>query len=217
MFFTKKTCYKANGVIFTPRALAPRIQAPVGYSVPEYIDGLSYFTPVDNQLENPWCLAYATCALIERRNWQLTGICKQLNPEPLYIESKLNDGDPRPGTTVLSMIKAVRSLRYISEDTPLIYLDTADEYRFAVHKYGAAVCVFNITQGWNSCSRLNGMIGDDNVPLGGHAVCGGYYDKFSAGGPNQWGVGWGWQGYWRMTWEQFKQQFDSGFVFDIQE
>jgi len=215
--FIKKTNFKPSGVILDGTYRAPRFTLPAKYSVPSYIDGLSYFTPIDNQEAKPWCMAYSVCNFIERRQWQLTGVCTQLNPEPLYLEAKRLDGNNSPGTTAQSIIRATYNLRYVSPDTPVQYLDNAEEYRFALHKFGAAICLFLITEGWNSCSRTTGNIGDSELTLGGHAVCGGYYDNNTTGGPNEWGLGWGWNGFWRMTWAQFYKQFDSGFVFDIQE
>jgi hypothetical protein len=66
---------------------------------------------------------------------------------------------------------------------------------------------FEIDEGWNACSSVTGYIGHGGATLGGHAVLGCYYDGDGFGFENSWAKTWGRNGFGRMTWKQFDEQF----------
>ena len=106
-----------------------------------------------------------------------------------------------------------QDLGFLPTPAPIRTLTGRRDIQWALHRYRVALIGFDIDDNWNDAGR-NGWIGrrPDAENLGGHAVLACYYDAEGIGWQNSWGSRWGWEGFGRMTWQQFGEQFMYGVV-----
>lgn len=198
-------------------ATAPRVlRAPADWDVPERIDNSVYCPPLENQGQNPWCAAYSMAELLQASYWREFGARHDFPETRIYSGAKLLDGISGGGTTLDAVQMAVvgedYGVPYIPNLTNELVADLQDVI-YAVHKYGLVLVGLNITDGWRNLNR-DGSVGPGRLPLGGHAVLVSGYSMRdrTIWGPNWWGRGWGQEGYWRMTFDQFDQQLIYGYA-----
>lgn len=186
-----------------------------------YVDNMSGVLPPSDQGTTEECVAYALAGWIESYRWQELGIRQQIDPHQIYVEAKKLDGMPdQPGTSLEAGLDAASNLGLFKDlKRDSILQITARDVRRALHQYGYVLAAFAATKGWLTPSP-SGWIGPDETIISGHAVllCA-YDDAPNEGVPfiawqDNYGLSRGFNGFCRMTWEQFNQQFDHGLVWD---
>ena len=213
----KKTSFNGGGLVRENiLAVGRHLDVPENFTVPIYIDSRPYMLPTDDQGETSECAGYAMAAWIEVITWWNTNIAKQVDASLLYARAKEIDGCSYEGTTFEAIIASAKSLEMIGQDQEAHYLGNAEDVRFAMHKHRICMAGFAIDSNWNNVDDVTGYIGREQsaTRMGGHAVTICWYDKYSIGFQNSWGIVWGKRGFGRMTWEQFDKQFMYGVVLE---
>jgi hypothetical protein len=218
--FSKRTCFKAGGLLVdkpdlllaTTGADTSNLQAPL------YVDNRGLLLPADNQGDKPWCAAYTMATVIEIAKWKKTRERVTIDPAPIYVKAKLHDGNNDPGTYLDSVFVAARKLGLIPESASMRALRTRNDVKFAIREFEVCLLGLMITDGWNDVNLRTGYIGNGKQKLGGHAIAGCWYNDTPGardngiGIGNSWGLSWGVNGFGRLTWEQFDEQFMYGLV-----
>jgi len=206
-----KTNFKAGGLHIERHVVSedPRmnLMAPQNFSVPEYIDSRPYCLSASNQGSMPHCAGYATAGYIEVQEWKKTGIASQVDGDKIYRKAKEIDGSLESGTSLTAAITGAEMLGYLGAGLRQRTITTKRDVQFALHKHGVCIAGFQITRGWNDTSAKTGFIGESNEAIGGHGVLICWYDKIGPGIQNSWDLSWGVNGFGRMTWKQFDDQF----------
>lgn len=219
-------------VIFKPGLLPRNSQdrrflsasiAQESYILPSHIDRRPELLTTNNQKNTSECGGFAMAGWLEYYRWKYYGIAEQINPHLIYKEAKKLDGSPQtPGTTLEAVLQAAQNLNLISDiDTNSIReISNPIEVKQALHRYGVVLSAFNITDKW-IYAQSNGWIPEGGRLIGGHAVitCG-YSDVekpnyFSI--QNSWGANQGYNGFNRMTVEQFNDCFIYGLIWDFKK
>jgi hypothetical protein len=187
------------------------LKAPENFTVPEYIDSRPYCLPPSSQGQTPSCAGYATAGWIEVQNWKEKHHAEQVDGWGIYGEAKKIDGNMKSGTSLSAAIQGAKVLGLIDANAGIRIVRTKRDVQFAMHQDDVVIIGFEITRGWNNCLAVSGWIGGEKYKIGGHAVLGSWYmdcgDKEDGfGWQNSWAP-WGWQGFGRMSWEQFDDQF----------
>lgn len=217
---SKTTCFKAGG-LRTDRKDMTLATAGIdssGLQAPLYIDNRGLLLPADNQGNDPFCAAYTMATVIEVAKWKKNRIRETIDPAPIYAKAKLLDGNNEPGTYLDSVFLASQKLGLISPESKMRPLYNMNDVKFAIREFEICLLGFMITEGWNSVDKRSGFIGAQNGKLGGHAVTGCWYNDTPGasdngiGIGNSWGLGWGVNGFGRLTWKQFEEQFMYGLV-----
>jgi len=217
-----------GGCRINPAALRCGAKSDYGQAVPyPYCDRrgeLPY--SVENQGNEPRCVAEAICNAVEQIRWReervLPGDLDAM-VQPLYRRAKEIEGQPGDGTTLEAGLQAARDLALLPYPIELIHVESPMDARRAIAFDGGFVGAFMVDEGWYYASRLNGYVADGKEPLGGHAVWFNYYDLASFAGPNSWGEESGWRGtriggrlvgagYVRLSEKKFKDQFVYGYA-----
>ena len=216
--FAKKTCFKAGGLLLDKPDLTLASAAGPAGEAPLCVDNRSLLLKADDQGTTSQCAAYTMATVIEVALWKKTRERTTINPVPIYERAKQIDGNNVPGTYLDSVFKAAKELNLISQDATMTALRTKAEVKFAVRESEVCLLGFNITAGWNNVNKRTGFIGPDAAPLGGHAVVGCWYNDTPGardtgiGIGNSWSSKWGVNGFARITWAQFDEQFIHGIV-----
>lgn len=207
----------------TDRRFLSASLAGMGYVPPVQVDLRPQLLPSSDQGTTPKCAAYAMAGWIEFYNWKYKGIADQIDPDPIYARAKFIDGNSTPGTTLESVLQAAQDLGLIASSLiGNIRQVTAAGVQQAIHRYGAILAAFEITESWENATP-NGWIDMGGLGLGGHAVllCG-YsnivnppYDEPWYGFQNSWGEQQGWRGFNRVKHALFQQQFKHGLIWDF--
>ncbi|MEM4720696.1 MAG: hypothetical protein QXT73_01365 [Candidatus Methanomethylicaceae archaeon] len=212
----RKTSWVAGGLLGVTnakRSLALQLFEPRKWQAPEWIDNRPYCLPANDQGREPRCAAYAMACLIEARNWRLTHIPRQIDPEPIYRKAKELDGMPKQdGTTLEAVVQAAIELGLLPETTVYKEFKTFDEYCFALHAHGLVLLGFNISDRWYNCSAKTGWIASGGTFVGGHAVAGCWYSRIGqvgVGFQNSWG-NWGCNGFGRLILTDYERQIMGG-------
>ena len=212
MIFSRKTKFVGGGLI-NPYILCREVSSPDNFTNPAYVDGRPYCIEASNQGQTPHCAGYTAAGMKEVEHWKTTGIKQQRDGDLCYAEAKKIDGMPKvEGTSLYHAAVAGKSLGWFTGEPRMI----TNEFnlRWALHRHGCCMAGFQIDSNWNSVSK-GGWIGTKKnaTSLGGHAVLVCYYDKDGVGFQNSWGD-WGWGGFGRMTWTQFRATFMHGLVME---
>lgn len=207
--------HKAGGLRESKCKLGRSFAVPEAWEFPEYIDGRPYLLPADDQGRTSECAAYSTAGIEESLNWFKTGKRVSIDPHPLYLRAKELDGEPGEdtGTTLDSILKAARLMGYF-ERVNAYDINNDVDLRYALHKFPMALVGLKIHDGWNK-TPSDGRVPNGTRFLGGHALIACYYDRDGVEGVNSWGIRWGRNGFWRLTWKQYAEQFmdAKGFAF----
>jgi hypothetical protein len=190
-----------------------RVLTPATFRPPPRVGNWEYFLPPENQGPQPWCAAFAQCAILQAAAWRHPdyGYPVQFDEEKLYREAKKIDGDNEDGTSLESVIQASGNVFGAFNDIRSI---EADDIPWAIHQYGAAIVGLMIHESWNTPRKDDGLVTIGGRRLGGHAVDVSWYDleEQRVGGPNWWGMDWGEHGHWSMTMKDFASCFLAGYV-----
>jgi len=188
------------------------MKAPDNITLPDRIPGRPLCVPASDQGSTSQCAAYAMAAKIEKDNWAVTGIVKQIDPGPIYKKAKKIDGIDGEGTTLDAAFQACIDLRLLPYDTkPIIITDIVTARRY-LHRWGSVIVGLQIDEGWYS-AEPDGWIVPYGRPLGGHAV---HYIEYAAdyeqydAVDNSWGSAQGWRGFNRFTHKYFEKMFVYG-------
>lgn len=184
--------------------------------VPSWIDYTSQLLTASDQGQTSTCVAEAVCGLIEWDNWRTRHVYQQLDQMPLYHRAKLIDGMPGvEGTTLAAGIQAAQDIGYMQTlgADRIRNVATANEMEQALHSYGPVITAFQIDESWMSVGG-DGWIKGGGARLGGHAVVVCSYDRSEVvpffGLANSWSRRAGWDGFMRMSYDVFNDQFDGG-------
>jgi hypothetical protein len=200
------------------RFLAASLEPPSIYVVPTLIDLRPQLLPSNNQFSSSKCVAFAVAGWLEFYNWKYKGVAAQIDPNPIYAQAKKIDGEPGVlGTTLDAGIQAAQDLELISplSSDRIRYVSGAAEVQQALHRYGALLGAFAVTDLWGD-AKPDGWIPAGGVEIGYHAVllCG-----YSTITPpwfalqNSWGDQ-GWRGFNRLSPQSFEDHFSYGLVID---
>lgn len=196
-----------------PRRLRMRV-TPEQFRPPERVGNWEYFQAPENQGQNPWCAAYAECAILQASAWRsrMYGYPVNFDEAALYQGAKAIDGDTKDGTSLESVMDAARQLKNIAK-IEAVEADSDEDIPWIIHQFGAALVGMEIDEGWNHARTEDGLIQPWGNVLGGHAVIVSWYDKPQrrVGGANWWGAKWGMRGYWSMNMTDFAKQFVYGY------
>lgn len=170
--------------------------------------------PASDQGQTSQCAAYSLAGILESLKWRDTGEYHQIDPNPIYAGAKRIDGFKGEGTTLDAVLRSAISLGLMPKPKEVFAITDMLSFQRALHRYGFVHLAFNITEAW-SHPRPNGWLPEDgHLPqIGGHAVVGCAFDASPAGWvgiQNSWSGGIGWNGFMRMTKDQFKRQFLYG-------
>jgi hypothetical protein len=211
--------FKAGGLLKEPHLLSdlPTLSAPDEITIPRYVDSRPLCLSASNQGSSPHCAGYTMAGYLEIVNWKSTGIASQVDGDAIYAEAKTIDGSPgTDGTSLTAVFEAAKSLDLIDSGAAMRVVGTLREVQFALHRHGACLLGFDISDNWNSVGK-DGWIADHNNPLrlGGHAVLACYYvEGESVGIQNSWSADWGYKGFGRMTEKQFNDEIMYGVVIE---
>lgn len=217
--FLKRTYYKAGGLLVAkPDLTLATSVSTEGMQAPVYIDNRSLLLTADDQGQTSQCAAYSMATVIEVAKWKQGRMRKTIDPGPIYAEAKRIDGDDNEGTYLDSVFKASKNLGLIGPGSTMRALKTRNDVKFAIREHEVCLLGFMISDGWNEVNRRTGYIGLGRDKLGGHAVAGCWYNDIAGardigiGWGNSWSPSWGVNGFGRMTWAQFEEQFMYGLV-----
>lgn len=187
------------------------LQVPGDVTLPPYIDSKPFCIPASNQGNNPYCAAAAWAGYFEEKDYRINHIFKQIPFEPLYKRAKVRDGNDERGTTLTSAYLACVD-EGICKKQDFEVITTRPQLQFGLLTHDVVVAGFQINDNWNHTDTETGWIEQNGgSPLGGHAVLVCYWDEDGIGWQNSWG-GWGCNGFGRMNWNQFAEQFVYGVV-----
>ena len=162
-----------------------------------------YFKAAEDQGQNPYCVAYGVCHVMQAAFWRAFGYPIQFDEVTLYEDCKKVDGTPNtPGTQISVAIQLISTQceKYMAEPHKLASLTwkyDGDIIR-TIHRYGAAIVAFRTDDGWVSPRPADGLITLQGNPGGGHCQVADAYDLTCDHGgriflPNWWGKTWGCQ------------------------
>lgn len=193
------------------------LSAPATYRPPAEIDLRSQLLRASNQGASSKCAAYAMAGWLEFNNWKYIGSTEQIDPDPIYKRAKTIDEMPGlEGTSLQAVLQAAQDLDLMSDMAQDSIKEVAyePEVKQALHRHGVILSAFTATEFW-SAAQPDGWMKPDGKAIGGHAVIlagyseiDGYYSL-----QNSWGQDIGWQGFERMSPQQFRAEFQYGLVF----
>lgn len=209
--------YKA-GFCLKPKGFGrlPVLSASRKFFAPARVDCRDYMTPTEDQGDKPWCAAYAVANWAESMLWRRDDTFDQIKPEWIYAYAKEHDGMPDiEGTTLTAALEALRGSVFDRDVCKVkVVKPNRLAFKYAIHKFGAIVAGFNVSEKWYECTKDNCVIselGQENY--GGHAVivCG--YDWDGVYIQNSWGAkDWGNYGFAKIVWDVFEKQVVYGAV-----
>ncbi|MCQ2299937.1 MAG: C1 family peptidase [Bacteroidales bacterium] len=198
-------------------ATSEMLSASSRFIAPKVVDCRDYCTPTEDQGAKPWCAAYAAANWAENVLWRKTDTITQIDPTWIYSYAKSIDGDPKgDGTTLTAVLEALLNKGLFSRSVCRVRTISANRcaIKYTVHKFGAVLGGFNVTDEWYGCNKNDCVIrGERNRPMiGGHAVvlCG--YDQEGVWIQNSWAAGWGHYGFGKVTWDEVDRTFMYGSV-----
>lgn len=186
------------------------------FVAPKTIYNMDYNTRVEDQGEKPWCAAYAAAMFAENVLWRKYGKPPVVKEDWIYEYAKKHDGMPdMDGTTLVAAMSALLDGGLFNPSVCKVkVLNTPEQVKFAIHKFGVCIIGMQVTQEWYYCNREKPSIygQHEQIPLGGHAVtcCG--YDRSGFMILNSWGPKWGSDGFALVSHDCFKRQFVYGAV-----
>lgn len=212
-----------GGLIFKDSKLfraAPILETPEPFDCPQSIDNSAYCTPLENQGREPWCAAYSMNQLLQASYWREFHSKVDFPEDKTYARAKRIDRIDGDGTTLEAVMRAVNGQNVGLKVRPYLAYERINgvtDLLFSIHKYGIVMLGLNITQGWMNLKPY-GTIGDDDTPVGGHAVLASTYNLKGERlrGPNWWGPKWGVSGgFWDASFEQVRKQLMYGYAIRI--
>lgn len=218
MFGRKRTTFRGGGLKDdSVLSLSAPMRAPSDFAVPAYVDSRPYCLPANDQGNVPACVGFATAALCEITHWKTSHKPQQYDALGIYKKAKEIEGNTEEGTTFTFGVRAAQELGFLDKSLVVRRVTGKLNVQFALHKYGAVLAGFNVTDAWNRANVKNGFIGTpDGATRGGHAVILCWYDDKSVGWQNSWG-NWGAHGFGRCTWDQFSRMFIHAAVLEQKE
>lgn len=199
----------------------PRLSAATGFMAPKRVDLRDYCTQTEDQLDKPWCAAFAAAGWAENIMWRRNDRFDQIDPTWIYRYAKQIDGDPHgDGTTLTAVMQALLDKgngMFDKYRCPVkVIRNNGLALRYAIHKYGCVLGGFDISREWYNVSKERPFIENTAYEggLGGHAVliCG--YDREGVWLQNSWGWKWGEYGFARISWPCWNHQWIYGAVLD---
>ena len=218
-----KTDYKKRfvpGALKLPKTLKKKtaFSAAKNFEAPKELILTGYCTPADDQGDKPWCAAYAAANYAENLLWRKRGYKKEIDPAPLYQYAKTIDGDPDgDGTYLECTLEAL--LKYGHFDSKICKvktigggvfgnLNSANDVKYAIHRYGVVMAGFNITDEWYKPSSKGVIVGKEGAkPQGGHAILLVGFDENGFIIQNSWGGDYAHEGFVYITNKAFNEQF----------
>lgn len=204
-----------GGLIFP--ALDKRLRVPVAntpsvFQPPDSLGNWEYFRPPENQGPNPWCAAYGENAILQAAAWRKFGYPIDYSEEATYKGAKALDRDDLDGTSLDSVISAASEVAKCKIEAKLV--EHLADIPWAIHQFGAVLVGLQIDEGWLKPRSEDGLVRPAGKSLGGHALVVSWYNnpKERLGGPNWWGLDWGYRGYWSTLYEDFINQFIYGYA-----
>lgn len=194
----------------------PTLAASGKFMAPSRVDCRDYMTPTEDQGSKPWCAAYAVANWAESMLWRRDDTFEQIKPDWIYAYAKEHDGMPDvEGTTLTAALESLRGSVFDRDVCKVkVVKPSRLSFKYALHKFGAIVAGFNVSETWYGCTRDNPVISSvGKESLGGHAVicCG--YGKDGVYVQNSWGArGWGQYGFGQINWDVFDAQVSYGAV-----
>lgn len=157
------------------------------------LPGVDYrkdFLPARNQGEGN-CLAYSASALLEWRNYKVSGRKVYFDPEQIYDKRK------DPDKLVMGDIERILNVKCVS-------IKTVKELKETLQKDGPCIINFQIynrtTQMWKPL--------DSNIVTGFHSMLVVGYNNDGFILRNSWGAQWGDNGYCVFPYEDWKWKWD---------
>jgi len=215
-FTHKKTNFKAGGLKEPLSNIAKfsRLKYTSNFVAPKFIDSRGMCLASSDQGFHPSCAGYTTAGYLEVQNWKKNHYPEQLDGLKIYKKAKELDPYNGDGTTLDYTVKAAIELGLLKGDWNIEYVTSKEDVKYAVHEFSVFMAGFMINEAWNFVSKKTGYISTSSgADLGGHAVLVCWYDEDAGiGWQNSWGSSWGWNGFGRMTWKQFNEQFQAGVI-----
>jgi len=188
-------------------------KVPDFFEPPPFVDSRGLCTPVENQNDKPYCVAYTLAGYVEARDWQKAHRYTQVDPAPRYKEAKRIDGDDNAGTYLSSIYQAGKLHGDFDHTANIEILRTLNDVKYALHSNLVCFLCFRITDGWYHPNKVTGFVSDGSNTIGGHCVLGCWYATGQGVGfQNSWGLDWGVNGFGRLTEKQFAEQFMEGMI-----
>jgi hypothetical protein len=217
----KSTMNFKPGLILAPwKPYTLLAAAPDSYRAPLWVDYRAELLQTSDQGNTQQCAAYAMAGWLEHYRWKFDGITEQIDPAPIYARAKEIDGYPGvEGTTLQAVVQAAQDLKLLANVSGIRELTGPKKVKRALHRYGPILAAFSATDKWSQ-AKPNGWMENGGAYVGGHAglLCG-YSDDQKNDRPylslqGSYGPGSGWQGFVRMSPEQFEQEFYYGLIWD---
>lgn len=209
------TRYKAGGLRIDDKALlsARRLSAPDNFTVPKWLDNRPYCLPANDQGNSSSCAGQATAGYAEVLDWKTSHVAKQLNGFKIYDKAKELDDDGTDGTSLTQAIKAAKALGLLRSNLGVRVVSTKKQVQYAIHTHQVVIAGFMITASWNYAGKDGWVPEEHKEAIGGHAVLCCWYSeedskhKGGIGFQNSWGPKWGANGFGRISWNAFNEQF----------
>lgn len=217
--FTKSVKGDVGGGLIFKDTLQAALRTPSSeqWLPPRQLENAAFLTPLENQGYNPWCAAYTMMSVLAASRWMATGQIVEFSERICYEKSKAIDGIAGDGTTLTAVISVAQNVDCSGGKAPVprikpFLITSLDDFKFGIHHCGFVLAGFRITEGWKYIDG-KGRIGSDRRPLGGHAITGtGFSDKQrSTTFGNWWGTSVGLGGFVKLTYDEFDEQFMTGY------
>lgn len=195
-------------------SILPVLSATPQFRAPRTIDARDLCTSTENQGQAPKCAAYTASQYAENIRWRLDNYPSTFDMNKIYDYAKSIDNSPGDGTTLVAVAKALLYLKYLPGEESNIHVipKSINDIKFAIHKYGAVMTAFNITDEWFKLDNNNPVLSISSIGkiIGGHAVLGCGYNDDGLFIQNSWGAKWGAYGFALIPWNKVQEQFLYG-------
>lgn len=212
-----KTNYNGGGLLedFSLDSLSAdaKVYTEPQFVAPRKIDNRDMCLATNDQGRTSLCAAYSMAGYLEFQNWKTNHYPEQINPEPIYNEAKIIDGNSNPGTYLQSVAQAVINLGLV-KGTPKHINRSELDVKFAIHQFGVCIAGFRITNEWNTVETSTGkiLIINESTQRGGHAVLLNGYDNDGIYLQNSWSPNWGIHGFAILPWSLFNAELMDALV-----
>lgn len=185
---------------------------------PDGMDVSCYFRPPEQQGVNPWCVAYAVCAVGQAYAWKRYGKPVDFSERAVFEAAKKIDGLPGiGGTTEAAGVTAGIECGALPSDTKRHIIRSEEELKQAMHRFTWVIGGFYMTPAWESdkVGKDGRLQNDWRRFTGAHEVSFVGYSPWGTCFCNWKGWGWGDQGFGWMSWEMFRETFAGGSALEI--